>query len=296
MGATQRDNRAIAALIPLTLVWGYNWVVMKIALSYAGPFDFAALRTVFGVASLFGILLLLRRPLRPPQPARVALLGMFQTTGFLGLVTWALESGGAGKTSVLAFTMPFWVILFARVFLEERIRGLQWIAVLVAFTGLVCIIAPWEHRLDTTSSLLAVGAGASWGASVIVSKKIPIETRWDLLSITTWQMAFGGIPILLIAWLVPQPPIDWSWPFIGAIAFNTLPANALAWLLWLWLLQRLPAGVTSLNSLAIPVVGATAAWLQLGERPEPWEGVGMGLIVTALTLLTVRGLLTARRP
>lgn len=296
MGSTQPDNRAIAALIPLTLVWGYNWVVMKIALSYAGPFDFAALRTVFGVASLFCILLLLRRPLRPPQPARVALLGMFQTTGFLGLVTWALETGAAGKTSILAFTMPFWVILFARLFLDERIRGLQWGAVLIAFTGLIFIVAPWENRLDTTSSLLAVGAGASWGASVIVSKKIPIETRWDLLSITTWQMAFGGIPILLIAWLVPQPPIDWSWPFIGAIAFNTLPANALAWLLWLWLLQRLPAGVTSLNSLAIPVVGATAAWLQLGERPELWEGVGMALIVTALTLLTIRGMLAARRP
>ena len=38
--------RAVLALIVLSLIWGYNWVVMKEALWYAGPFEFAALRTL----------------------------------------------------------------------------------------------------------------------------------------------------------------------------------------------------------------------------------------------------------
>jgi drug/metabolite transporter (DMT)-like permease len=47
------------------------------------------------------------------------------TTGSVGFSTWALESGAAGKTAVLVYTMPFWVLLLAWPILAERIRGLQ---------------------------------------------------------------------------------------------------------------------------------------------------------------------------
>jgi len=52
-----------------------------------------------------------------------------------------LVSGEAGKTAVLLYTMPFWVILLAWPILGERIRGLEWLAVILAFAGLVCIVA-----------------------------------------------------------------------------------------------------------------------------------------------------------
>ena len=64
------DRRArdlgVLALALLALIWGYNWVVMKIGLEYAQPFTFSALRTFLGALSLFVLLLVLRRPLRPP--------------------------------------------------------------------------------------------------------------------------------------------------------------------------------------------------------------------------------------
>ena len=43
----------VAAFAALALIWGYNWVVMKLAMLYAGPIDFAALRVGFGVLLLF---------------------------------------------------------------------------------------------------------------------------------------------------------------------------------------------------------------------------------------------------
>ena len=90
-----------AALILLALIWGYNWVVMKIGLEYAQPFTFAALRTFLGALSLFLLLIVLRRSLRPPTLGFTIVIGLLQTTGFVGLLMWALQSGGAGKTSVL---------------------------------------------------------------------------------------------------------------------------------------------------------------------------------------------------
>ena len=64
-------------------------------------------------------------------------------------------------------------------------------------------------------------------------------------------------------------------------------ANALAWLLWLFVVGRLPVAVSGLASLATPVVGVLAAALQLGERPPPHEIAGMLLVLLALAMLTL---------
>ena len=53
--------RAFIALFILSLLWGYNWVVMKYALAYAGPFQFGALRTFGGALCLIVLLLVMRR-------------------------------------------------------------------------------------------------------------------------------------------------------------------------------------------------------------------------------------------
>jgi drug/metabolite transporter (DMT)-like permease len=50
-----------------------------------------------------------------------------------------------------------------------------------------------------------------------------------------------------------------------------------------------------LGSLAIPVVGVLSAWIQLGERPNSNEAVGMGLVLVALALLTAREVISGRR-
>ena len=75
----------IAALLLLALVWGYSWVVMKIALDYVQPWTFAALRTVIGGVALLALLPLLKRPLKPKAAGPTAVLGVLQTTGFVGL-------------------------------------------------------------------------------------------------------------------------------------------------------------------------------------------------------------------
>ena len=290
--ARGRDLGA-AALILLALIWGYNWVVMKIGLGYAQPFAFAALRTFLGALSLFLLLILLRRSLRPQAVGYTIVIGLLQTTGFVGLLMWALQNGGAGKTSVLTYTMPFWLLLLARAFLAERLRGTQWLAVGLALAGLVLVLSPWRLQ-GVFSSLLAVAAGISWAASAIVVKKLQKRRHVDLLSLTTWQMLFGSLPLILIALLTARGGPEWSTPFIWALAYNVVLGNALAWLLWLFALRRLSAGAAGLGTLATPVIGVAAAWLQLGERPTPGEAAGMALIVAALAVLAARELVAGR--
>jgi drug/metabolite transporter (DMT)-like permease len=277
----------LAAFIVLALLWGYNWVVMKIAMRYCGPLDFAALRGAFGVLLLFLVLFAMRVPLRPRYVAKTFWLGILQTTGFVGLISWSLSVGAAGKSAVLAYTMPFWVIAFGWPFLPERLHGRQWPAVVLALAGLVLVLESWDRHDSVMSDLLALGAGASWGISVIIFKRIPLDGRDDLLSTTAWQMLYGVVPLVGLALAVPERAIDWSGAFVAALSYNVVGGMAAATLLWLYILQRLPATISSLSSLIVPIVGVSAAWIQLGERPSSAEGAGMVLILVALALLNV---------
>lgn len=293
MPNTSATARAFIALFILAVIWGYNWVVMKDALAYAGAFQFGALRTFLGALCLLALLLVMRRPMRPREIPTLILLGVLQTSGFTGLIIWALVEGGAGKTAVLTYTMPFWVMVLAWPLLGEKIRGGQWLAVMFSVLGLLFILDPLHLGTGLFSMMLALSGGICWALAVIVAKKLHQRAPdLDLLSLTAWQMLFGSLPIVAAALLIPAPPIDWTPQFIGAVIFNAVFCNALAWLLWLYALQRLAAGIASMTSMLAPVIGVLAAWAQLGEKPALYESIGMLLIGVALVIIS---LLTIRR-
>ncbi len=286
MNSTQ-TIKAFFALFCLTFFWGYNWVVMKSALQFSGVFEFIALRTGIGAVCLFLIIAILRKPFKIKQWPTLLLLGLLQTSGFTGLLMWALVEGGAGKTAVLTYTMPFWVMLLAWPLLGEKLQGLQWLAAILSAMGIVFILDPLHLGTDQFSMFLAVLSGICWALAVIVAKKLHQKApELDLLTLTAWQMLFGSIPILIAAWIIPSPPIQWTPYFMGAVVYNAVICNALAWLLWLYAIQRLQAGVASMASMLAPVIGVIAAWIELKEVPNNAELWGILFIALALVLIS----------
>jgi drug/metabolite transporter (DMT)-like permease len=268
---------------------------MKIGLRYSDAWPFTALRTGLGAAALFILLVLLRKPLRPTQISRTFLLGLLQTTGMIGLLMWALQTGAAGRVSALVYTMPVWALIFGWIFVRERIVGLQWVASALALVGLLLVLDPVHLAGTWQSKVLAIGAGIVWAASAVVAKWINRRGAVDVINLTAWQMLYGTIPLIVIALLVPSRNIEWSGAFIGALAYNVIPATAISWVLWLFVLKALPTGVAGISTLATPVIGISAAALQLGERVSGMEAAGIVCIVMALVVLVVRGLLGKRR-
>ncbi len=294
---TSRKNtiRAFSALFLLTLIWGYNWVVMKTAVQYATPFQFTALRTTLGAIVLFIVMAAGNRPLKLQEFPTMLLLGLLQTCGFTGLLIWALVHGGAGKTAVLSYTMPFWVMLFAWPILGEKVKGWQWLAVILAIAGITLVFEPQRffepdnHYSQATiiSMVMALFSGVFWAISAIVSKKLnKRRPDLDVLNITAWPMLLGSIPIIVLALILPAPAINWHPNFIASVVYSMFLSGALAWVCWAYALQHLPAGSASMGSMLAPVIGVLSAWLQLGEVPSQIALVGMLLVAIALILIS----------
>jgi drug/metabolite transporter (DMT)-like permease len=287
MAANRAGGRALAALAILTLLWGYTWIIAKQALAYAGPFHVGVLRTGVATAVLLAVLAAKRGGLRMRAPWKTACIGLFQTSGFIALSTWALVEGGAGKTAVLVFTMPMWTLLLTRAVIGERIRSSQWAAAAFALAGLLLIIAPWNLHATLFSKLLAVLAALSWALSTVLVKRWRTELEPDVLALTTWQMVYGLVPLLVIALAVPERPIAWTFEFVAIIAFMAVVSTAFGWFLWLYVLERLPAWQASLSILGIPVVAIVSSRWQLGEQADLGELAGMLLIGVGLLAISL---------
>lgn len=268
------------------LVWAGSWIAMKLIVPYIGPFDFVALRYISGGLVLFVLALALRRPLAMPPWKLTLLIGLTQTAGFQGFVQTALVTGGVGKVSLMAYTMPFWVILFAWGLLGERPTARHGLGIALAAIGLVCFVEPWNGLGDIRPVLLGLGSGLSWGVGTVLSKRMFELHKPDVMTFTAWQMLLGGLAMAPLAFLVPQMPAQWGWQLWTGMAYIVLIATAAGWLLWLLVVRLVPASIAGLSSLGVPVVAMLFAWALLSEQPSPAELGGMALILAGIWVVS----------
>lgn len=279
-------RKAIFALAVLSLIWGYNWVTMKQALRDAGPLNFSAFRFGLGGFALIPVIIFLKQSFGIPRREwrTLAWLSLLLVVNF-GFVMTALIVGGAGKISVLVYTMPFWALVLAHFMLHERLKRWQWLAVAIAFVGQVVLIDPWHRHGSILSSVLAILAGMFWAASVIVVKEMQRRENVPMITLTFWQISIAAGGFVFAGFFVPQKAITWTPLLMWCIFYSGVISTSVAWLLFYYALKRMPAGLAGLSTLATPVVGVMAAWAVLGERPSSIEATGMMLIGVALASL-----------
>ena len=293
--SVQSRKGAYAALALLTLVWGLNWVVIKAALSHAHPLAFNMQRTWLATLVLFGVLIARGGRIWPHSWRAVIVTALFQTTINFGATTMAIAGGGAGRTSVLVFTMPFWTLLIAWPILHERVRGLQAPAIAFALAGLLLVVEPWAWEGDLAPKLWAVLSGFGWAAGTVAMKYFQRVRGFDLLSFVCWQMLLGVLPLSLLPWLFGVPATQWSIAQAFLLIIVGVGSTAGGFLLWMEILRWLPAGTASLNMFAVPVIALLSSMAVFGERLAANEWAGIAMIGTGLGLIAAQALLAGRR-
>ena len=182
----------------------------------------------------------------------------------------------------MAYTMPFWVVLFAW-WLRERPTVRHAAGIGLAAIGLVCFVEPWNGLGDIKPVLLGLGSGLCWGVGTVLSKRMFERHRPDVMVFTAWQMLLGGL-VMPVAWLVPQIPAQWGWQLSLGMIYIVFIATAAGWLL-------AAGGAPGARVHRGPVQpgragGGHAAGLGAAVRAAAAELAGMALILAGIWVVS----------
>ncbi|MBA5639214.1 EamA family transporter [Duganella sp. LX20W] len=290
------SGRDLLAALCVVLIWGTNFIAMKVGLRSLTPFQLGAGRYLFAVLPLILFI-------RPPRlPARwVVLYGLCQGVGQFGLLFLSLKVGmSAALASVLLQTQVFFTAFFGFVLLGEHAsRALQG-GLLLAALGLACFganyLAPGQAGATTAGGFaLCLGAAAMWAASNIVVRRAQKATpQFDVVAFMVWSSTVPMLPFVALSLAFDDPATRWQWLAAPAgtwvsLAYLGWMATVLAYALWTGLLKRHPVNRVAPFSLGVPVVGISAGMLVLGDRITGWQWTGTALIVAALACVMFGG-------
>ncbi len=295
-GLSQGDLlRALAVVV----IWGLNFVVMKVGLKGLSPMLLGALR--FAVASL-PFLLFVRLPKLPLR--FLVAYGLAQGLGQFGFLFWGLQLGmTAGMASVVMQMQAFFTLLLVAPLLGERARAWQWLGLVVALGGLVMIgIAHGEGpgQMTLVGFVLTACAAFMWAASNVVVRFATRHGSYEPFNFIVWSSVFPILPFLGLAlWTEGWDRVALQLQGLDAVAalsvvYLALLATLLAYTLWTRLLQRHPAGRVTPFSLLVPVVGLAAASVFFGEVPLPLQWAGTGAVLLGLVINQMGSWVAAR--
>jgi drug/metabolite transporter (DMT)-like permease len=290
----KRRRRAMLLLALLVLAWGLNWVIAKMTLEYVTPIWVTALR-LLPACALFFVLCLATGRLRIPVKADLPVvfsIGLLHMVGFSVLVSVGLQFLPAGKSIVLAYTSPLWVVPAAWFFLREPLTTRRLLGLLIGLSGVVLIMQPgqmdWSDSNIVIGHVLMLTGALCWAISIVYGR----EHKWVTppFSLLPWQMLVGGVVQLVLAFVLEGiPEIDWTLELWLLIGFNCLIGNGLAYWLMNLVSRDLPAGIVSMGLLGVPVIGLVCASVFLGETLGLPLVLAAGLIIVGIVLGTMSG-------
>ncbi len=285
---TVLSGRDLIAALCVVLIWGTNFVAMKIGLRELTPFQLGAGRYLFAVLPL---ILFIKRPALPWK--WLLLYGLFQGVGQFGLLFLSLRLGmSASLASVVLQTQVFFTAIFGYLLLGERVGRNLIAGLALAACGLLCFcahyLAPGQAGGGVASFALCLCAAAMWAASNIVVRRVrAIQPDFNVLGFMVWSSLTPVLPFITLTLAFDAPASRWQWLEASwrawlALAYLGWMATLLGYALWTGLLKRHPVNRVAPFSLGVPLVGISAGMLLLGDVIGPWQWGGIALVVASL--------------
>jgi len=278
--------RHVLLALLVTLLWGANFVVIRLGLDSFPPLLLAALR--FVLAALPALFL--------PRPdiswPRMLALGLAWFVGQFSLLFLGMAVGmPPGVASVVLQSQAFLTILLAAVLLGERPRRAQGLGTLVALGGLTLIGATaGTGGVNLAGFGLLIAAALCWSVGNILMRG---AGKADMLPLIAWLSLIPPVPLLALSFAFEGPEAitraltHLNWTGVGSVVYLTVFATFIGYGGWGALLKRYPAGTVAPFSLLIPVFGAACSWLVLGETFGPQRLAGMALILAGLSVVVL---------
>ncbi|HEY0525299.1 MAG TPA: DMT family transporter [Stellaceae bacterium] len=281
---------SLVLLAGIALTWGCNWPALKVAL---GEIPIATLRAICLLGGGVAFLLFARiGGERLRLPARDEWGPLLLVTA-CNIVAWHLGTAvgvmllPAGRSSILAFTMPIWAALFDRVLFGSRLGLARTLGFALGGLGIAVLLLPdLAALLNAPLGVIAMlGAAVGWALGSLLMKRV----RWRIppQQLTAWQLLLGGLPFAAgalaidpLARLTAVHAPTWA-----IVAYIVALPMVFAYWAWFKLLRRLPSSVAAISTLCVPVVGLLSSAALLHEAIGLQEVAALVLVGCGVALV-----------
>lgn len=284
----------MTGLILTNIFWGASGVAVKIAQLQLGTFEIVALRFIIATPLLILATVLWKdwKALKIdkkdlPYIALLAFLGI--PLEFLLQVTSLAHTTATNFTLIFSLT-PFFIIFVSAIFIGEKITRHKAIGALLGFIGVTFIIT--NCSLTVSSNFLgdgiAVLANVVWALYTVMGK--PMNEKYSAITVLNYTFIFGALELLPFYLLSPGlSPLYFTESTWIAMLFLTLFCSLIAFLLYNYGTEKLPASLAGMFIYLQPLSGVILASIVLGESITIYTIIGTFLIIYGIYEAERRG-------
>ena len=187
----------------LVLIWGLNWPIMKMVVQFMPPLWFVVARLALGALCLFALLAATGRLAKPTKADWPVIwsVSFFQMYVFMTLTTVGIQFIPAGRSAILSYTSPLWVLPAAILFFGEKLTRWRFLGMAAGLAGLVVLLNPasidWsDDHVLLGNGLLLFGA-VMWAIAILHTRR----HTWHLspLQLAPIQMSLLLAPMCVLA-------------------------------------------------------------------------------------------------
>lgn len=283
---------AYLALGAICIIWGTTYTGIKLAIRDFPPYILVGLRQTLGGILLLAVAYVFGKWHKPDRAYLVKqmLMGFLTITCGNGFITWGMQYVSSGLSSVIGSLTPVMVVLMNLLWRGGEPVSRRVIAgVLIGFAGLGVVFHDgWQDFLDPRYRMgiaAAFGSCLTWSLGTVMAKRYNATGVSPMVN-AGLQILFGGLFAFPLHPLLDPPqaiaPTTTGWV---ALLYLAAVGSALAFSLYMYVLQQLSATVSSLYTYINPVVAILLGWLWLNEPMSPLTGLGMAVTITGVWLV-----------
>lgn len=286
-------TQGIVFLALAVLGWGLTWPINKVLLESISPFWLSSYRAAIAAVVLFFIAGASGRLTLPPRSdmPMVVSIALLHMVGFSVLAAVGLQLVPVGRSVVLAYTTPLWVMPAAAIFLGERLTARRMAGVALGLLGLMVLFNPfafdWGDRSSIIGHAALLVAALLWAANMVHVR----GHKWHAtpFQLVPWEMLLATVVLFVIALISgPAAAIDWDAKLVVLLLASSITGQALPQWAVVVAGRGLSAGTVSLGLLASPIVGISVAAMALGEALDWYVGLAIVCVIGGVALGTVR--------
>ncbi|USZ67684.1 EamA family transporter [Halorussus salilacus] len=290
--------RNVALFVVLAAVWGSAFMAIKAGLDYFPPVLFAAIRYDVAGVLMLGYAVYATERWRPRTRNEWLLVGVGGTlliAAYHAFLFVGEQHTTSAAASVIVSLSPVLTTGFARLFLpSERLTAAGVAGLLLGLVGVAVLSQPDPNDLlaaDVVGKLLVFAAAASFALGSVLTRRIDAELPIETME--AWSMLLGAVLMHGVSAARPSESlaaIRWTPEAFAAMAYLSIAASAVGFLIYFDLLDRLGPIEINLVSYVAPMFAALSGWWFLGEVIDLATVVGFLIIFAGFCLVKRRAL------